>query len=579
MNNKLNNLTKRNKFVAYYLLFIFLLFFLIYFKFNQEIESRKEYILSQVLNIELNLLKEWQQNKGLKRNLGYNDYGYDVKLLQKMLALDSSIYPQKIITGKYKDLTVNAVRNFQEKYNLKPTGIVDEITRQKINEIFLKQLCPQGLKNYPNLLLFQIKNGFKLPIDYFPPNLVEISNNFKTAGIVCVSEEILPDLKDLINDSKKEGIDLMITSGYRSSEIQKYIFDLWFKIEGEKALDTTALPGFSEHQLGTALDFTDSSIDFKPVSQDFKNSKAGKWLQKNSYKYGFVLSYPENKKEMTGFSYEPWHYRFVGKEIAEYLYKNNIVLNELTDEDFKFLKIPILKQNELKNLNLDNVNNLSIFLVNEVDLNNFVLFEKNKNNKFSLINFDKYLLSFYFLNNFKEEDFFCFNENDCFKVKDLIKYIIFSNDQDLIKKIKNNINFNDLKQLLKNIDKEIELEMIDKEFYITPFDFFKILKYLYFNHKEILNVLNFDSFIIGDKNNKIIFKKENQNSKLNYSSKDFNLEIFDNFQSVDRDVFLVFENNCNQKIFVILLNLNLDLKSIIDEIIMFLNNNYKFYCD
>ena len=88
----------------------------------------------------------------------------------------------------------------------------------------------------------------------------------------------------------------------------------------------SAKPGHSEHQTGLSIDVEGSNLDYDL----FAESKEFNWMKNNAHKYGFILRYPKGKEHITGFKYEPWHYRYVGKDVASYIYKNNITLEEYT---------------------------------------------------------------------------------------------------------------------------------------------------------------------------------------------------------------------------------------------------------
>jgi D-alanyl-D-alanine carboxypeptidase len=287
--------------------------------------------LAQIVNIEAKLIKEWQQSFGLKNNLKYGTSNYEVQLLQKLLSQDKKIYPENKITGFYGDLTLKAVLNFQKEYNLPQTGEVDELTRNKINEIFLKFMCPEPKKEYPDFFLRKITKNNPLPLDYTPPDLVMAPKEIKTIGIICLRKIIISDLTQMFEDAKKENIYFAISSGFRNADIQKFLYEFWLQFQGPSALNEIAMPRFSEHQLGTAIDLTDNSINYEPVSQNFENSNGYKWLKNNAYKYGFILSFPKNKEKITGYTYEPWHYRYVGKEIAKIIYEKNITFAEYSE--------------------------------------------------------------------------------------------------------------------------------------------------------------------------------------------------------------------------------------------------------
>jgi len=284
--------------------------------------------LAQIIAVETELLKQWQQSQGLRNTLAYNSTGSDVSLLQRMLSQDSGIYPERKITGYYGNLTREAVIRFQNEYNLPQTGVVDEQTKNKLNEIFLRFLCPEQTTIYPNFFLRKIDRQHLLPTDYAPSSLEDISTKVKTIGIICVRQDIVQSLIAMFREAEREGVYLAVTSGYRKPEIQKYLYDFWLRVQGVSALDEIAEPGASEHQLGTTIDFTDASIGYAGVDDRFGNSDGGKWLAANAHKYGFTMSYPKDKEKVTGYKYEPWHWRFVGADIAAALYNQNLTFNE-----------------------------------------------------------------------------------------------------------------------------------------------------------------------------------------------------------------------------------------------------------
>ena len=126
-------------------------------------------------------------------------------------------------------------------------------------------------------------------------------------------------------DAKEVGLNIIAVSTYRSYFYQQELYNNYVKTMGEKkALLASAKPGHSEHQTGLALDVMGSNGDYNK----FENTPEFKWMRHNAYKYGFILRYPKGKEHITGFKYEPWHYRYVGKKIAKEIYENNITLEE-----------------------------------------------------------------------------------------------------------------------------------------------------------------------------------------------------------------------------------------------------------
>lgn len=125
--------------------------------------------------------------------------------------------------------------------------------------------------------------------------------------------------------AKVDGLNIYISSGFRSYSYQKTLYNNYVNRDGVTVADTySARAGHSEHQSGLAF-------DVNTINDSFANTEEGKWLNDNCYKYGFILRYPNGKSDETGYQYEPWHFRYVGVELAEKLYNNG---NWITVEDY-----------------------------------------------------------------------------------------------------------------------------------------------------------------------------------------------------------------------------------------------------
>ena len=152
--------------------------------------------------------------------------------------------------------------------------------------------------------------SYALPSSYSPGGLLE---SFQSAFSVMQSA------------AANEGISLSVISGYRSYSRQNTIYNNYVSRDGKAKADTySARAGHSEHQTGLAA-------DINSLSQSFKNTKEGKWLNEHCYEYGFIIRYPEGKESITGYIFEPWHIRYVGKELASALYNNG---NWITLEEY-----------------------------------------------------------------------------------------------------------------------------------------------------------------------------------------------------------------------------------------------------
>lgn len=186
---------------------------------------------------------------------------------------------------------------------------------------------PEVNKTQWNLILV---NQWNLIPENYEVNVKYLDNGH------AVDERAYDDLQDMLDDCREDGLSPVICSSYRSMEKQKQLYNNKIseyisygcsEDEAEKKAGTlVAVPGTSEHQLGLALDIVDISNQTLDESQE--NTPVQKWLMNNSWKYGFILRYPTDKSDITGISYEPWHYRYVGKEDAKKIYEAGICLEE-----------------------------------------------------------------------------------------------------------------------------------------------------------------------------------------------------------------------------------------------------------
>lgn len=176
-----------------------------------------------------------------------------------------------------------------------------------------------------NLIL--VNGKYRVPDDY-ETVLVTLKNGEK------VDERVYPFLQEMFDTMRSEGVYPTVASGYRSEETQRELLEnkiLAFMAEGhskseakELASEWVAQPGTSEHHLGIAVDI--NAEETKSSSDEVYS-----WLEKNSYKYGFIKRYPAEKTHMTGIANEPWHYRYVGTEVAEEIYYSGLCLEEYVE--------------------------------------------------------------------------------------------------------------------------------------------------------------------------------------------------------------------------------------------------------
>ncbi len=189
----------------------------------------------------------------------------------------------------------------------------------------------QVIQNPLNVLAL-VNKMFALPDNYNPTDLVKPNVSFsfgnETIEKSLMRKEAALALEKMFTEAKTNGIELYAVSGYRSYERQRIIFDAEVKKSGEeKAAQVVAVPGNSEHQSGLAMDISAKSADLG-LTESFGETNEGKWLAANAHKYGFILRYPKGKESITGYQYEPWHFRYVGVSAAQTIFEKNITLEE-----------------------------------------------------------------------------------------------------------------------------------------------------------------------------------------------------------------------------------------------------------
>lgn len=159
--------------------------------------------------------------------------------------------------------------------------------------------------------------------DFEPDNLVAIPKEYTNDEEFFANKTAVNALVQMAKSAKLDGLEIVVNSAYRSYDDQVEIAEFYRKWYGDNYVNSyVAKPGFSEHQTGLAFDIGSTS------EKVFANSKEYEWMQENAYKYGFIMRFYKKGEVITGFKSEPWHYRYVGKEIAKYIYENKITYEE-----------------------------------------------------------------------------------------------------------------------------------------------------------------------------------------------------------------------------------------------------------
>lgn len=228
------------------------------------------------------------------------------------------IYGDKIINKYEKDVLVKTP---------------DEQTDMNTDKQQTKEYSNCNTANNLDWKLILVNAEYKLPDNYS----VELT---KLKDGQSIDKRAYKDLQDMIDSMHSIGLSPRICSSYRTQKKQEYLFNNQVKeciANGSSrknakidAAKWVAVPGTSEHQTGLALDIVATSYQILDKKQE--TTAEQKWLIKNSYKYGFILRYPSDKSDITGIGYEPWHYRYVGKDAAKEIFEKGVCLEEYLEE-------------------------------------------------------------------------------------------------------------------------------------------------------------------------------------------------------------------------------------------------------
>lgn len=216
-----------------------------------------------------------------------------------------------------------------QAFNTESKFVEDTETNEKQMRNWKKQDSQTMSRSAGNLIL--VNKEHALPEDY-QIRLHDLEN-----GRCAVGEEMYDALKEMLTDGSEEGFEFVVASGYRSRERQQELLDeaIQTAMENdglsrqqayERATRETMPPGYSEHETGLAVDIV--SLKYQLLDEQQEYTAENQWLRENCSKYGFILRYPPEAEAITGISYEPWHFRYVGKEAAKEITEQGITLEE-----------------------------------------------------------------------------------------------------------------------------------------------------------------------------------------------------------------------------------------------------------
>ena len=199
-----------------------------------------------------------------------------------------------------------------------------------LNKIIINVNCNLDKTKYEDITktdisknnLMLVNKYYYLTENYVPNNLITLDEKYNKGINSKMQKEAAEAFMKMSDAALLDNIIIKNASAYRSFEYQVNLYNNYVEKDGKKAADTySARPGFSEHQTGLVS-------DINQIDSGFETTDAFKWLDKNAYKYGFILRFPKDKEDITGYSYEPWHFRYVGTKEAKQIKKENLTLEE-----------------------------------------------------------------------------------------------------------------------------------------------------------------------------------------------------------------------------------------------------------
>jgi len=303
---------------------------------NYNLEKLDLYLKYSIENKDIDYLKIF--NLINNENIDINKIDEYINLLKEYDNINGII----IYINNYKDLNINlnttTLLFMEEKYfiidyldrylnyyeNNKDLSLTEIITR--INSNLDYKFYEESNKADLSKGMYTLVNKYNyLEYNFVPEDLETVSYDYAIHN-TKLNKIALENFIKMADDAKLENIIFKITTAYRDYNFQSTLYNNYVNADGKELADTySARPGYSEHQFGYSFDLTNANYaDF----EEFEYTKEYEWLQKNAYKYGFIMRYPKGKEYITGYQFESWHYRYVGIDIATYIHENNITYEE-----------------------------------------------------------------------------------------------------------------------------------------------------------------------------------------------------------------------------------------------------------
>lgn len=262
-----------------------------------------------------NYIKYYMKNK--KANIG--DIISIVNSNYDLMNYPASGLLANLVKEKYY-INANVARylDYGNSHDVNSKKIIS-IVNSKADLEFYSESYDSNL-NDNNLIL--VNKFYHLKEDYVPNDLVTLSGQYNKGANNKMRKDAALAFMEMVDAAKLDNIILYNMSAYRDYNYQVNLYNKYIQRDGKEAADKySARPGYSEHQSGLCSDLNN-------ISDSFDGTDEAIWLKNNAYKYGFILRFPKDKEDITGYKYEPWHYRYVGKDAAKIIYDDDITLEE-----------------------------------------------------------------------------------------------------------------------------------------------------------------------------------------------------------------------------------------------------------
>lgn len=320
-NKKIYKVKKSVKIILCLLIIILIGFIFGYKKYQEYLYTQtNEYALLQLGYSEdetkLILDKLESEEEEYIISLGYNEFIPNFLNTKYFMFKNLNNYLDQVITKDEDFFKYHGTEGYD--YD----NIVALVNTHRDQDYYSLDLKTDFSKNYGILA----NKYYSLGIDYEPDDLVNIDIKYYYGDAKKIRSEVYDAFIEMWNAAYNEGIYLIVISAYRSALHQEEVYNEYKENKGTKYADSIAArAGYSEHQTGLSLDIYSKECTSQAT---FHESNTYQWLINNSYKYGFILRYPKDKQNITGYNYESWHYRYLGVDLAKKVYESGLTYDE-----------------------------------------------------------------------------------------------------------------------------------------------------------------------------------------------------------------------------------------------------------